>query len=101
MRVAPILQTLILNRSPQTVWSWVERVAQWEFEQIIPCHFSAPVVGDGAAFKRAFSFLDPAVQSSRPWLEANGSLLPQEDLRVLQKIDEILVDYRITPPPKR
>lgn len=100
LRVAPILQTLILNRSPKEVWDWVEHIARWEFRQIIPCHFSAPLPGDGAALKNAFSFLNPISQSNRLWLEASGSLLPQEDLRVLQRIDEILVNYRITPPPK-
>jgi Domain of unknown function (DUF4336) len=41
--VAPILQTLILNRAPQATLAWVDRVCQWDFHTIIPCHFAAPI----------------------------------------------------------
>ena len=37
--VAPILQTLILNRAPQATLAWANRVAQWNFDRIVPCHF--------------------------------------------------------------
>jgi hypothetical protein len=36
--VAPILQTLILNRSPLEVLDFADSVAKWDIERIIPGH---------------------------------------------------------------
>jgi len=33
--VAPILQTLILNRDPQTIIAWADKVASWNFAELI------------------------------------------------------------------
>lgn len=91
VRVAPILQELILNREPETVLQWVEKITSWPVETLIPCHFSAPVATNGEQIYRAFSFLE----QSPP----DGELLPQEDRQILQSIDQFLVRWRITPPP--
>ena len=40
--VAPILQTLILNRAPQATLNWADRIATWNFNRLIPCHFDSP-----------------------------------------------------------
>ena len=60
--VAPILQKLILNRDPEIVLAWADRVAQWPFTRIIPCHFANDIRAGPAEFRRAFNFLeeDPA-----------------------------------------
>ncbi|NEQ39368.1 MAG: DUF4336 domain-containing protein [Okeania sp. SIO3I5] len=76
--VAPILQTLILNRNPQQVMEWVEKVASWNFRQIISCHFDAPIQASGYEFKEAFSFLE----------KDSGGYLPETDLRFLRQLDE-------------
>jgi hypothetical protein len=55
--VAPILQKLILNREPEKVLDWVDKVCQWKFSRIIPCHLANDVKATPADFKRAFSFL--------------------------------------------
>jgi hypothetical protein len=88
--VAPILQTLILNRASQETINWVNQVAQWGFQSIIPCHFDVPINTNPQQFRQAFSFLQPS-------LEPNN--LPAIDLQILRRIDEKLSKTRILPPP--
>jgi Domain of unknown function (DUF4336) len=90
--VAPILQTLILNRAPKLTIAWVDRVAQWDFHQIIPCHFDAPIPATPQQFRAAFGFLE----SNSP-LAAD---LPEADFQLLQQIDRQLVRWRIINPAK-
>ena len=78
--VAPILQTLILNRDPQQVMEWVEKVASWNFRQIIPCHFDVPIQASGYEFREAFSFLE----------KDSGGYLPETDLQFLRELDRQL-----------
>ena len=75
--VAPILQTLILNRAPKETINWAEKVAKWDFNKIIPCHFSAPIEATPNDFRQAFSFLE----------KHSNNVLPQEDFQVLKDID--------------
>ncbi len=88
--VAPILQTLILNRAPQATLAWVNRVAEWDFRSIIPCHFDAPIAATPQQFRQAFAFLEP---QSIP----NSGLSPA-DFQVLQNIDRGLTRWRIIKP---
>jgi Domain of unknown function (DUF4336) len=91
--VAPILQILILNRAPAQTIAWVDRVAKWDFSQIIPCHFDAPIPATPAQFRSAFDFLD---------CHYSTKLLPAEDLCLLQQIEQRLVWWRaIVPAPKK
>ncbi len=78
--VAPILQTLILNRAPEETIAWAEKVAKWDFKRIIPCHFDAPIEATPNQFRQAFSFLE----------KHSNSALPQEDFQVLEQIDSTL-----------
>ncbi len=87
--VAPILQQLILNRSPQATLSWVDRIAQWNFDHIIPCHFTAPIAADPQQFRQAFAFLDP---------QTNSHPLPDADVQLLRRIEAGLVQRKILPP---
>jgi Domain of unknown function (DUF4336) len=87
--VAPILQTLILNRAPQQTIEWIDRVTQWDFEQIIPCHFDAPITATPQQFRAAFTFLvdrDPVATLA--------------DDRLLRQIERQLVRWRIIFPAK-
>jgi hypothetical protein len=63
--VAPILQALILNREPERVLEWANRVGSWKFSRIIPSHLENNVKADGRAFRAAFSFLDAQPQTSQ------------------------------------
>jgi hypothetical protein len=84
--VAPILQTLILNRAPQATLAWANRVAQWSFDRIIPCHFDAPIAANPEQFRAAFDFLDRA------------PTIDNEDVRLLQQIDRQLTWWRLILP---
>lgn len=92
--VAPILQTLILNRAPKETLDWADKVASWDFRQIIPCHFDAPIKAEAQEFRQAFSFLE------KPYDHNSRYLLPGEDFELLNKIDAGLYKSGITPPPK-
>jgi hypothetical protein len=97
--VAPILQTLILNRAPQETINWANQVAQWNFNQIISCHFDAPISATTQEFRQAFNFLEknPAINESL--LSANKPL-PEEDFELLRDIDELLGKSGLVPPSK-
>lgn len=87
--VAPILQTLILNRDPQAVINWADKVASWNFVRIVPCHFDNAIAATPREFRQAFSFLEKNPQYA---VSAN---LPEEDFAVLQQINNILQGNRI------
>ena len=91
--VAPILQTLILNREPKETLNWVDKVASWNFQRIIPCHMDSPITAQSLQFCQAFSFL----QQHSP---SRFYALPEEDFQVLREIDKGLSKSRIIPPPK-
>lgn len=86
--VAPILQSLILNRDRQAALNWVDKLASWNLQQIIPCHFAAPIIiTNGQQLRQSFAFL-----------EANfDDLLPQEDFKTIQQIDHYLSRLGIIP----
>jgi Domain of unknown function (DUF4336) len=80
--VAPVLQALILNRAPKETIDWANLVASWDFEWIIPCHLDSPIKAKPQQFRQAFSFLE-----KYPTLGSNSYILPQEDFKLLWKID--------------
>ena len=90
--VAPILQQLILNRQPQETVNWANKIAAWDFSRLISCHFDAPVAVKPEEFRQAFSFLEKSCPEAQR--------LPSQDLATLQKIDQFLYRWKITPPPE-
>ncbi|KAF3891274.1 MULTISPECIES: DUF4336 domain-containing protein [Nostocales] len=98
--VAPILQTLILNRAPQETINWANKVASWDFQWIISCHFDAPIKAKPHQFRQAFSFLEknPAVSSGV--FSSSSYPLPEEDFKTLRELDEGLSKFGIVPPAK-
>jgi hypothetical protein len=97
--VAPILQTLILNRSPQETIEWVDKVASWDFQRIIACHFDAPIAADRTQFRQAFAFLDQQLGKGKNLVDDRHNSLPSEDLKLLRELDQTLYKRGITPPP--
>jgi len=85
--VAPILQTLILKRSPKKVLDWVDRVCNWNFTRIIPCHLQAEIIATPQEFKAAFTFLDNRIPNP----------LPVEDFKLLREIEENLIELKVLP----
>jgi Domain of unknown function (DUF4336) len=92
--VAPILQTLILNRAPKETLYWADKVASWNFQRIISCHFDSPIESQANEFRQAFSFLE-----KNPSLNL-GYPLPEEDFKILKNIDDGLNRFNIVPPPQ-
>lgn len=92
--VPPILQTLIFPQAPKQVHDWVEKVASWDFEQIIPSHFDAPVKANSLQFRQAFAFLEknPTVGENQPLLE--------EDCLFIKELETNLLKLGIATPPK-
>jgi Domain of unknown function (DUF4336) len=56
--VAPILQVLLLNRSPEEVLDFADEVSKWPIQRIIPAHLKNNLRATGADYRRAFSFLE-------------------------------------------
>ncbi len=83
--VAPILQTLILNREPIEVLDFADAVSKWDIKRIIPAHFKNDLQYTGADFRRAYTFLEAGGEPKgqpKP-LEADLKLLRESELNLL------------------
>ena len=92
--VAPILQSLILNRDRQATLNWIDKLASWNWKQIIPCHFDAPIIANSQQLRQSFSFLETA------WTFGEDTQLPEEDFKTIQQIDRNLSRLGIIPRPQ-
>lgn len=95
--VAPILQTLIFPQDPQQVLNWADRVASWPFQQIIPCHFDAPIPANGQSFRQAFTFLEKNPINAAL---ASGLSLPEADFEFIRELEAGLIKSGIASPAK-
>lgn len=91
--VAPILRELILNREPDAVLSWVERVSKWPIKRIIPSHLENNIKGTGQDFKNAFQFL----RKTRSVDQSPGPL--PEDLKLLRLLSDVFTKLGVVAPP--
>lgn len=84
--VAPILQTLILNRSPIEVLDFADIVAKWDIQRIIPAHFKNDLKYTGADFRKAYTFLEATgVPKGLPKpLDADLKLLRDSEVGLLE-----------------
>jgi hypothetical protein len=98
--VAPILQTLILNRAPKETIDWADKVASWNFHRIVPCHFDSPIQADSRQFRQAFAFLEKKPGAFDSIRESKSQPHQEEDFRLLRELDEKLTRWGITPQPK-
>jgi hypothetical protein len=98
--VAPILQTLILNRAPKETIDWADRVASWNFQRIVPCHFDSPLEADPRQFRQAFAFLEKKPSVGEGIRDSETQPLSYEDFKLLRELDKKLIQLCITPPPK-
>jgi Domain of unknown function (DUF4336) len=90
--VAPILQRVILNRNPQATIEWIDRICEWDFERIIPCHLDAPIAATPGDFRKAFEFLEDPAQLR--------SGLPATDFQLIEQIESGLTWWRIIYPDR-
>jgi hypothetical protein len=98
--VAPVLQSLILNRAPRETINWADQVAKWDFNWIIPCHLDAPIKATPAQFRQAFAFLEKQPAFSAGLFNNNSYPLPEADFQLLRDIDSGLNKLGIVPPAK-
>jgi hypothetical protein len=93
-QVAPVLQTLILNRGPVETLDWVERICQWPFTQVIPCHLQAPIPLMPTELRQAFMFL----RADQPQITDPQGQVVAKNLAFLEELDTQLCQRGITPP---
>jgi hypothetical protein len=81
--VPPVVRTLIYAQDPAGVERWVDRVVErWEFAQIIPAHWDAPIRASPADFARAYAFLRDDSIDPFPRNDLARGLQPLADLFV-------------------
>lgn len=56
--VAPILQSLLLNRFPIECLDFADKVSKWPFKRIIPAHLKNDLKYNGADYRKSFGFLE-------------------------------------------
>jgi len=64
-----ILQTFILNQAPRKTLDWADKVANWDFQRIVTCHFPHP--GRSASVSAGVRFLESSPHSCelvRKWM---------------------------------
>jgi hypothetical protein len=98
--VAPVLQTLILNRAPRETIDWVDRIVKWDFQRIIPCHFDSPIEATPHQLRQAFVFLENPPSLVTGLWGKRSHLLPEADFEFLKEINEKLTKSGIVPPAK-
>ncbi len=76
----PVVRTLIYSQNPARVQNWVDRVAQWDFEQIVPAHFEAPIQATPKDFAAAFRFLQDDSIDAFPKNDLARGLQPIADI---------------------
>jgi len=98
--VAPILQMLILTQAPRTVLNWADKVAKWDFQRIVPCHFDSPIEAGPRQFRQAFAFLEKQPLIGVSSFVRENQPLPKEDFEFLRELEESLTKMGIAKPPK-
>ena len=88
--VAPILQKLIMDREPDRVLDWADRIAQWPIRRIIPSHMENDIKASASDFRKAFSFLE----SETP----TGPRPDEKDFLLLNIVSKVFTTLGIVAP---
>jgi hypothetical protein len=96
--VAPILQTLILPQDVNKARNWVNQISNWQFQQIIPAHFAAPIKATPQQFREAFSFLDEDSNSDKKLYPSGYEQIFRQDSAFVKQLEAILVKWKIAKP---
>lgn len=98
--VAPILETLILPQAPQEVINWAAVISTWDFNNIIPAHFFAPIKATPTQFRQAFSFLENNPYSPQNLYPSGNDQIYQKDSNFIKQLEATLIKLKIAKPPK-
>ncbi|WP_341529040.1 DUF4336 domain-containing protein [Nostoc sp. UHCC 0302] len=96
--VAPILQVLILPQAPRQVLNWADKVATWDFQRIIPCHFDSQIQASPSQFRQAFTFLEKNRSVSDELSESTSQPLLEKDFKFIRELEAGLVKRGIATP---
>lgn len=95
---------LLLNRNPEAVLDWADRVSGWPFRRVIPCHLANNVATTPQEFRNAFRFLEKegkgrAMGWGQFWTifgeggrSGRGAQPLDEDLQFLRDAERTLVE---------
>jgi len=98
--VAPILQILILPQAPRQVLDWADKIATWDFQQIIPCHFDSLIKASPRQFRQAFTFLEKKPSVSEELSGSASQSVLEEDFKFIRELEAGLVRRGIATPVK-
>ena len=87
--VAPVVGTLVYENVPEPVNAWAKKIARWDFNRIVPCHFDAPIRAGPREFLSAFSFLPSSRPDDNP---KGGEYYPNEDMILLRGVADFLLN---------
>lgn len=87
--VAPVVGTLVYENVPEPVNAWAKKIARWDFNRIVPCHFDAPIRAGPREFLSAFSFLPSSRPDNNP---KGGEYYPNEDMILLRGVADFLLN---------
>ena len=88
--MAPILQKLIMDREPDRVMDWADKVAQWPIKRIIPSHMQNNIKTSASDFRNAFSFLETETPS--------GPRPDEKDFYLLNIVSDIFTTLGVVAP---
>ena len=71
---SPVVRTLVFSKCPEDTLRWAEKTAEWDFAQVIPCHFTGPFPCTPAKFLQSFQFC----------YDAAGREAPKEEVGFIQ-----------------
>ena len=88
--VAPILQKLIMDREPDRVLDWADKISLWPIKRIIPSHMENNIQTSASDFRRAFSFLESETPS--------GPRPDEKDFFILNFFSDVFTTLGIVAP---
>eukprot|EP00890_Picochlorum_soloecismus_P001277 jgi/Picsp_1/214/NSC_00213-R1_protein len=97
--VGPILKTLVFSTEPELSKEWVDDICRsWNFRQIVPAHFTAPIKAGPKDLRNAFDFLYSQDASKPaglfglfPSQTRSKAQYPEEDIKALDAAKRFLI----------
>lgn len=92
-----------MNREPERVLEWVEKVSRWPIQRIIPSHYSNDIKASSKDFKKAFDFLLVKKKRKNFFLnffnnEKDSPVGDVNDLSLLTNISKLLTAQGVLYP---
>eukprot|EP00180_Rhodochaete_pulchella_P002565 Plantae.Rhodophyta-Rhodochaete_pulchella.ctg3931.p1 GENE.Plantae.Rhodophyta-Rhodochaete_pulchella.ctg3931~~Plantae.Rhodophyta-Rhodochaete_pulchella.ctg3931.p1 ORF type:complete len:424 (-),score=36.67 Plantae.Rhodophyta-Rhodochaete_pulchella.ctg3931:1717-2940(-) len=94
--VAPVVRILVFPSISEAVLAWRDALCLWDFTQIIPAHFAAPVAATPRDVCCAFDFLEAISDDDEA---GTPPVFVEEDRRALDQIASLLQRFGIVDSP--